>query len=80
MSMAASWPSNCAANCVLKGDEETAGELTRRLAPSRWRYTHNKTGKDVAMPYWTVPDAALTIPTKRQKWVRLAWDAALRAK
>ena len=62
-----------------KGDQETAGELEAAGA-RQWRYTHNKTGKDVAMPYWTVPDAAYDDPDEMARWVRLAWEAALRAK
>ena len=62
-----------------KGDQETAGALEAAGA-QQWRYTHNKTGKDVAMPYWTVPDAAYDDPDEMARWVRLAWEAALRAK
>ncbi len=36
-------------------------------------------GKPVAMPYWTVPDAALDDPDAMATWAKLAWEAALRA-
>lgn len=63
---------------MLKGDAETASELEAAGA-RRWEYDGKK-GKPVAMPYWTIPDAAYDDPDEMAKWVGLAYEAALRAK
>ncbi len=64
---------------MLKGDAQ-AGPLYEAAGGRRWTYVHNKTGKDVAMPYWSVPEDAWDDPDEMAKWVRIALDAALRAK
>jgi DNA transformation protein and related proteins len=43
----------------------------------KWIYEVN--GKVAAMPYWTVPDAALDDPEEMAVWARLALDASRRA-
>ncbi|MDF1607486.1 TfoX/Sxy family protein [Hoeflea sp. YIM 152468] len=62
---------------LLKADAETAPEFAGAGA-SQWSYD-GKT-KPVAMPYWSIPDAALDDPEDLARWVGLAWAAALRAK
>ena len=62
---------------MLKGDS-VAGALYEDAGSRKWTYEHNKTGKTVAMPYWTMPDSAFDDPDDAAHWVRLARDAALR--
>ena len=62
---------------LLKGDALTAPELEAAGA-QRWTY-EGKGGKAVAMPYWSVPDDAYDDPDEMARWVRLAYEAALRA-
>ncbi|MCO6185755.1 TfoX/Sxy family protein [Rhizobium sp. L1K21] len=62
---------------MLKGDEE-AGALYEQAGSRRWVYTHNKTGKPVKMPYWSVPEDAWDDPDEMARWVRVAVDAAMR--
>nr|MDQ2705058.1 TfoX/Sxy family protein [Pseudomonadota bacterium] len=45
---------------------------------SQWIYPNRKTGRDVAMPYWTVPDAALDDPDEMALWARKALEAGKR--
>ena len=63
---------------MLKGDGE-AGPLYEGAGGRHWRYTHNKSGKEVAMPYWTMPEAAFDDPDEAEKWVKIAVGAAIRA-
>ena len=44
----------------------------------RWTYP-GRTGKPVAMPYWSIPDEALDDPDTMARWARLAYEAALRS-
>lgn len=44
----------------------------------RWTY-EGKAGKPVLMPYWSIPDEAFDDPDLMADWVRLAYEAALRA-
>lgn len=62
---------------MLKGDGETA-PLLEAAGARRWSYA-GKTGKPVAMPYWTVPEEAYDDPDEMAKWARLAFEAAVRA-
>ncbi|MDG3578597.1 TfoX/Sxy family protein [Rhizobium sp. YJ-22] len=62
---------------MLKGDAETA-EAVEEAGGRRWTYDGRK-GKPVAMPYWTIPDGAYDDPDEMAKWVRLAYEATLRA-
>ncbi len=67
---------------LLKADTESRAAF--EAAGSRqWRPHSGKkkgAGKQVAMPYWSIPDAALDDPDEMALWVRLAWETALRAK
>jgi DNA transformation protein and related proteins len=62
---------------MLKGDAVTAPDFEGAGA-RRWTYP-GKRGGMVAMPYWTVPDSAWDDPDDMARWVRLAFEAALRA-
>ncbi|AKI00339.1 regulator of competence-specific genes [Hoeflea sp. IMCC20628] len=66
-----------AGDLLLKADAESAPEFAEAGA-SQWVYDGKN--KPVAMPYWTIPEAALDDPDELAKWVALAWAAALRAK
>jgi DNA transformation protein len=63
---------------LLKADEASAPEFEGAGA-RQWTY-ENKKNKPVAMPYWSVPEEAFDDPDLMTKWVRLAFDAAVRAK
>jgi DNA transformation protein len=62
---------------LLKADAVSAPEFEAAGA-RRWVY-EGKGGKVVPMPYWTVPDEAFDDPDLMARWVRLAYEAALRA-
>lgn len=62
---------------LLKADAETAPDFAEAGA-SQWVYEGKN--KPVAMPYWSIPEAALDEPEELARWVALAWAAALRAK
>lgn len=62
---------------MLKGDAETA-PMVEAAGGRRWTY-EGKKGKPVSMPYWTIPESAYDDPDEMAKWVRLAYEAALRA-
>lgn len=61
---------------LLKADEASAPDF-RAAGSTQWSY-EGKKGKPVLMPYWSIPDAALDDPDELRKWVRLAFEAALR--
>ena len=63
---------------MLKGDVE-AGPLYEEAGSRQWRYTHNKSGKEVAMPYWNMPEGAFDDPDEAEKWARIAVGASIRA-
>lgn len=63
---------------LLKADAESA-PLFAEAGAEQWTYP-GKTGKPVAMPYWSIPNEALDDPDMMAKWVRLAFEAARRAK
>ena len=63
---------------LLKADETTAPRFAEAGA-TQWRYAHRRSGEPVAMPYWTVPDAALDDADDRAGWLGLAAEAAMRA-
>jgi len=42
-------------------------------------FTYPMKGKDVALSYWTAPDAFFDEHTEAVRWARSAWDAAARA-
>ena len=62
---------------LLKADAESSG-LFEAAGSTQWVYD-GKT-KPVKMPYWSIPDEALDDPDELTRWVRIAFDAALRSK
>lgn len=62
---------------LLKADAESAPAFEEAGA-RQWIYTR-KDGKGGAMPYWSIPEDAWDDPDVMAKWVRLAFEAALRA-
>ncbi len=62
---------------LLKADAVSAPAFEAAGA-TRWAY-EGKTGKPVNMPYWSIPDEAFDDPDVMARWVRLAYEAALRA-
>ena len=64
---------------LLKADPQSAPAF-REAGARQWVYEGKARSKPVAMPYWSIPDAALDDPDEMAQWVRLAWAAALRAK
>lgn len=64
---------------MLKGDDQCAGEY-EAVGCERWTYTHSKSGKLVAMPYWSAPETAIDDPDNMQFWAQMAYEAGLRSK
>ncbi len=62
---------------LLKADEVSAPAF-EAAASRQWAYDGK--GKPVRMPYWSVPEEAFDDPDEMARWVRLAYEAALRAK
>jgi DNA transformation protein and related proteins len=62
---------------LLKADDVSAPEFEQAGA-RRWAY-EGKKGKAVLMPYWSIPEEAFDDPDVMAHWVRLAYEAALRA-
>ncbi|MDO1585621.1 TfoX/Sxy family protein [Rhizobium oryzicola] len=62
---------------LLKADARAAADFEAAGA-RQWTY-EGKSGKPVAMPYWSVPDEALDDPDIMAKWVRLSYEAAVRS-
>ncbi len=62
---------------LLKADEQSASEFEAAGA-SQWAY-EGKKGSPVKMPYWSLPDDAYDDPDVMARWVRLAYEAAVRA-
>ncbi|WP_077961152.1 TfoX/Sxy family protein [Ensifer adhaerens] len=62
---------------LLKGDEQTAPEF--EAAGSR-QWAYDGKGKPVKMPYWSIPEDAFDDPDEMARWVRLAYEAALRSR
>lgn len=63
---------------LLKGDSESAPDLLT-AGSQQWTYTGSRHGKEVAMPYWSVPDSALDDPDEMAVWARKAYEAGLRS-
>ncbi|MCL6708370.1 TfoX/Sxy family protein [Pseudomonas sp. R2.Fl] len=62
---------------MLKADAESGPQFAEAGA-RQWVY--QREGKSpVAMPYWSIPDEAYDDPDEMAKWVRLAWEAGVRA-
>lgn len=64
---------------LLKADEVTVPEF-EVSGCRQWTYEGRRTGAPLKMPYWSIPDDAFDDPDLMAEWVRLALDAALRAK
>ena len=62
---------------LLKADEKSAPEFADAGA-SQWSY-EGKKGNPVKMPYWSIPENAYDDPDEMAKWVRLAYEAAVRS-
>ena len=62
---------------LLKADSDSSPQFAA-AGSSQWIYEGKN--KPVKMPYWSIPDAALDDPDELAQWVRLAFEAALRAK
>ncbi|EJC79458.1 regulator of competence-specific genes [Rhizobium leguminosarum bv. trifolii WSM2297] len=62
---------------LLKADQTSAQEFAAAGA-TQWTY-EGKKGKPLKMPYWSIPDEAYDDPDLMAKWVRLAYEASLRA-
>ncbi len=62
---------------LLKADEQSASEFEAAGA-SQWAY-EGKKRSPVKMPYWSIPDDAYDDPDVMARWVRLAYEAAVRA-
>lgn len=61
---------------MLKADAISAPDFVSAGA-RQWTYAGK--GREVAMPYWTTPDAAFDDPDEMAAWARKAYDAGLRA-
>jgi DNA transformation protein len=67
-----------AGELLLKTDAFTAPAF-EAAGSRRWTY-QRKTGKTIPMSYWTLPPDAFDDPDLMAHWVRLALEAALRAR
>lgn len=63
---------------MLKADAQSAPDF-EAAGCTQWTYTGSRHGKEVAMPYWTVPDSAVDDPDEMTVWARKAYEAGLRA-
>ncbi len=63
---------------LLKADD-ISGPAFETAGAKRWSY-EGKKGKPINMPYWSIPEDAFDDPDIMARWVRLAYEAALRAK
>jgi DNA transformation protein len=61
----------------LKADEQTRAQFE---AAGCTRFAYIARGREHALGYWTVPPEAMDSPRLMQPWVRLALEAALRAR
>jgi DNA transformation protein len=61
---------------LLKSDGASAHAFEAAGA-AQWTY-EGKGGKTVSMPYWSVPADAFDDPDCMARWVKLAYEAALR--
>jgi DNA transformation protein len=61
---------------LLKADSISAPEF-EAAGSRRWAY-EGKKGKAINMPYWSIPEDAFDDPDIMGRWVRLAYQAALR--
>lgn len=63
---------------MLKADQVSAPDFA--VAGCRqWTYRGARHGKEVAMPYWSVPESAIDDPGEMAIWARKAYEAGLRS-
>lgn len=62
---------------MLKADEQSIPDF-EAAGCSQWTYTGSRHGKEVAMPYWGVPDDAFDDPDEMAVWARRAYEAGRR--
>jgi DNA transformation protein and related proteins len=62
---------------LLKADDVSAPAFEAAGA-IRWAY-EGRTGKQVNMPYWSIPADAFDDPDIMARWIKLAHEAALRS-
>jgi len=62
---------------LLKADDVSAPAFEAAGAV-QWAY-QGKTGRAVNMPYWSIPADAFDDPDLMARWVKLAYEAALRS-
>lgn len=63
---------------LLKADEQSAPDFVA-AGCKQWTYTGKRHGKQVAMPYWSIPDSAFDDPDDMTVWARRAYEAGRRA-
>jgi len=63
---------------MLKADAMLAPEF-ENAGCKQWTYAHAKNGKQVSMPYWTVPDGAMDDPDEMAFWARKSYEAGMRS-
>lgn len=54
---------------MIKATDDLAAEL-QAIGSSQFTYSNKKSGKLVALPYWTLPDSALDDPDEACDWAR----------
>jgi|SRR6478752_6437260 len=63
---------------MLKADDVTAPDFIA-AGCKQWTYVGRRHGKQVAMPYWSVPNGALDDADAMAPWAKKAFAAGLRA-
>lgn len=63
---------------MLKADQISAPDFSA-AGCRQWTYRGTRHGKEVAMPYWSVPEDAIDDPGEMAIWARKAYEAGLRA-
>ena len=63
---------------LLKADTQSAPAFID-AGSRQWAYDSKKSGKPVAMPYWSVPDDAFDDPDIMTDWTKLAFAASVRS-
>ena len=62
---------------MLKADAKSAPDF-EAAGCRQWTYVGSRHGKEVAMPYWSVPDGALDDADVMMPWAKKAYAAGLR--
>ncbi|MFD1197319.1 TfoX/Sxy family protein [Brucella gallinifaecis] len=63
---------------LLKADAQTMPAFIN-AGSRQWSYISTKSGKTVAMPYWSVPEDAFDDAEIMTNWARIAFAASLRS-